>query len=446
MRARAAVHILFALASAALPLGARAAGETAVPSPAIQTVGGTTIVQQSDTRLPLVGVAVIVRAGLDRQTLKQSGLAALVAAAILHTPVARTANETPAPLDQAITASGGSVHVTVDPGDVRFYIESLSSDAPVVIDLFRRALAAPDFSPSTMRAARTALMTQIAASQQYALQVGIDMLNAASSQQANAGMPALGTPASLAQLLPADAAAFYRTYYRRGGSYVSAAGRLETLDPSALREVAEALPEGDTAPVNVRVAPLRGASREIVTHRDIASPWLIAQYDAPSVESRDFGPMLVLAAFVKRTLTDIAQVPGVVTESLASRAVGAVYTYDRSPARLVLYVNGGIGNPSRAFATALSVVNVLAATRLEGSIDQFKAQAAGDFATSATTLETRAWLAAVFAREGTSPDYLERALRAIAATTPEDVQRVARTYMGKPTIALVLPRSGNLQN
>jgi len=443
--ARAAISACFALAVTASPLAARAAGETAVPSPAIQTVGGTTIVQQADTRLPLVGVEVVVRAGLDRQTLKQNGLAALVAATILHTPVAR-AGETPVPLDQAVAANGGSVHVTVDPGDVRFYVESLSIDAPAVVDLFRRALAAPDFSAPTMRAARAALITQIAASQQYALQVGIDMLNAASSAQANAGMPSLGTPASLAQLLSADASGFYRTYYRRGGSYVSAAGRLDTLDPNALRGVAEALPEGATQVVNVRVAPLHGASREIVTHRDIASPWLIAQYDAPGVDSRDFGPMLVLAAFVKRTLSDIAQVPGVVSETFASRAVGAVYSYDRSPARLVLYVNGGIGNPSRAFATALSVVNVLAATKLEGSIDQFKAQAAGDFATSATTLETRAWLAAVFARDGTSPDYLDRALRAISSTTAEDVQRVARTYMGKPTIALVLPRSGNLSN
>ena len=65
----------------------------------------------------------------------------------------------------------------------------------------------------------------------------------------------------------------------------------------------------------------------------------------------------------------------------------------------MLYVNGGlIGNPSRAFATALSVVNVLAATRLQGSIEEFKAEAAGDFANDATTLETRTWLAAVFSR------------------------------------------------
>jgi predicted Zn-dependent peptidase len=424
----------------------RAAGEATVPPPAIESVGGTTIVRQSDERLPLVGVEVVVRAGLDRQTLKQNGLAALVAEAVLHTPVARAAGETAVPLDEAIAANGGSARVTVDPDDVRFYVESLSTDAPAVVDLFRRALAAPDFSPATIRAARTALMTQIAASQQFALQVGIDMLNAASSAQANAGMPSLGTPASLAQLLPGDTTAFYRTYYRRGGSYVSAAGRLDALDAGALRAVATALPEGSTAPVNVHVTPLQGSSREIVTHRDIASPWLIAQYAAPGVDSRDFGAMLVLAAFVKRTLSDIAQVPGVVSETFASRAVGAVYSYDRSPARLVLYVNGGIGNPSRAFATALSVVNVLAATRLEGSIDQFKAQAAGDFATSATTLETRAWLATVFANGSQSPDYLDRALRAISTTTAEDVQRVARTYLGKPTIALVLPRSGSLQN
>ena len=122
--------------------------------------------------------------------------------------------------------------------------------------------------------------------------------------------------------------------------------------------------------------------------------------------------------------------------------MGAVYSYDRTPPRLVLFVNGGISNPNRAFATALSIVNVLAATRLQGSIDEFKAVAVGDFATGATNLESRAWLAAVFAQNSPSPDFLDRAIRAIAATTPEDVQRVARTYMGNPTIALVLPRTG----
>lgn len=422
------------------------AAVVAASAPAVQSVDGTTVVRQSDERIPLVGVELVVRAGLNRQTMQQNGLAALVAETIVRTPVKVHGQSAPIPLDQAVMANGGSIRITIDPDDVRFYVESLAVDAPVVLDLVRQALAAPDFTPATMRDARAQLTQQIAASQEYALQVGIEMLDAASSVQANAGLPALGTPASLAQLDSGDAASFYRTYYRRGGTYVSAAGRLDAIDASVLSALAAALPEGTTAPVNVHVTPLHGTSHEIVTHRDIASPWLIAQYPAPGVDSKDFGAMLVLSAFVKRTLADIAQVPGVVSETFASRAVGAEYSYDRSPARLVLYVNGGIGNPSRAFATALSVVNVLAATRLEGSIDQFKAEAAGDFATTATTLETRAWLAAVFAQSGTSPDYFDRVLRAIAATTPEDVQRVARNYMGSPTIALVLPRSGSLQN
>ncbi len=445
MRSPFPLCTLAALAISLVPSPTLAAA--AVPIPSLESAAGATIVRQSDSAAALIGVAYVVRAGLDRQTLKENGLAALVAETIVHTPVSVAGNATAMPLEDAIAARGGSIRFTVDPSDVRFYVEALADDAPAVLDLFRRAIAAPDFSPATVRDARAALVREIAQTQQIALQVGLDMLNAASSSQANAGLPELGTPNSLAQFFAADARAFYQRYYRRGGVLVSAAGRLDTLPPDALTALASALPEGNTAPVAVRVPALNGATHEIVAHRDIASPWLIAQYPAPKVDSRDFGPMLVLAAFIRRTLSDIAQVPGVVSPTFASRSVGAVYAYDRAPATLVLYVNGGLeGNPSRAFATALSVVNVLAATRLQGSIEEFKAEAAGDFASDATTLETRAWLAAVFSSESSSPDFINRALEAISTTTPDDVQRVARTYLGNPMIALVLPRGTNLQD
>jgi predicted Zn-dependent peptidase len=409
----------------------------------MQNVGGATIVRQLDDAAPLTGVTLIARAGLDRQTMRQNGLAALVAEIIMRTPVGNPA----APLEEQVAARGGAVHFTIDPSDVRFYVEALPGDAPAAVDLLRSAIANPDFSPATVRDARAELVREIARVQQIALQVGIDMLNAASTRQANAGLPELGTPASLAQFFSGDARAFYRAYYRRGGALVSAAGRIDTLSLESLAALAGALPAGTTSAVAVRVTPLNGATHEIVAHRDISSPWLIAQYPAPNVESRDFGPMLVLAAFVRRTLSDIAQVPGVVSPTFASRSVGTLYAYDRAPATLVLYVNGGlIGNPSRAFATALSVVSVLAATRLQGSIEEFKAEAAGQFANDATTLETRTWLAAVFSRDSASPDFINRALAAIASTTPDDVQRVARSYLGNPTIALVLPRGTNLQN
>ncbi len=247
-------------------------------------------------------------------------------------------------------------------------------------------------------------------------------------------------PASLAQFGPEDVRAFFAKYYHQGGAYVSAVGRSDVLARGAIAGLAQTLPAGDTPAVDIKLPKLEGTSRELIAHRDIQAPWLVAQYSAPPIDSKDFGPMLVLSAFLQRTLADIAEVPGVVSPTFASRAVGSIYQYDRAPANLTLYVDGNIGNPNRAFATALSIASILAATKLQGSIDEFKAMAAGDFVNDATSLQSRAWLAVLFAQNGSSPDYLNRTLQAIQGTTAADLQRVARTYMGNPAIALVLPR------
>ncbi len=416
------------IAFLAMPVAAQAA------APVIQRAGGVTIIEQQDSSAPLLHIEFLVRAGLDRQTLQQNGLAALTAQTILRTPVDGT------PLEDAIAAHGGSIKPGVDPSGVRFAIESLPTDAPAVMALVQRAFASPAINPSTVNAARGALMKQIAANQQEALQVGLDMLSGMSAPSANVGLPPLGMPASLAQFGPEDVRAFFNKYYHQGGAYVSAVGRSDVLAPNAIQSLAQALPAGDTPAVNIKLPKLEGTTRELIAHRDIQAPWLVAQYSAPPIDSKDFGPMLVLSAFLQRTLADIAEVPGVVSPTFASRAVGALYQYDRAPANLTLYVDGNIGNPNRAFATALSIASILAATKLQGSIDEFKAMAAGDFVNDATSLQSRAWLAVLFAQNGSSPDYLNRTLQAIQGTTAADLQRVARTYMGNPAIALVLPR------
>lgn len=404
----------------------------------VARVTGVTIVSQPDADASLAGVEFTIAAGLDRQRLTESGLAALVAQSILETP--STDNET---LRDAISAQGGSVSVVVEPDDVRFYVEALADDAPNVLALFARALAAPDFSAATVRTARDALVTRIARTQLQPLQVGFEMLNLARANGANSGLPLLGTPASLAQITPARAAAFYHTYYTRGGSSISGVGRIDELGSENLNALATVLPAGSTNAVRTAVHPLEGSGRQLIARRAVGAPWLIVGYSAPPLDSRDYGPMLVLSAFLQRTLGDIAEVPGTISPSLASQAVGTVYDFDRAPASLFLYVDGAIGDPSQSFGTALTLVRFLGQKPIEGSIDQFKTIAIGDFEERASTLEARAWLAGLFARRTGSADYLDATLRAIEATTPADLQRVAHRYLGNPTIALVLPRSSD---
>jgi predicted Zn-dependent peptidase len=428
-------------------LGARAqAAEPAVPVPSVTAYDKATIVEQSDAQSALVGTELFIQAGLDRQKPAQNGLAALVAEAVLGTPVG-TASATRVPLRDAVAAAGGSIAYNVDGRDVRFYLEGLKAGyASTLLPLLRDALAKPDFSEAALARGRANLETKIAQNQRVALTVGIEMLNRTFYQDSGAGLPEYGMPATLVNQMPQDAQAFYAANYRRDRAVVSAVGDLRTVDVTAFRSLLDALPAGSSQAFTERTARLQGTSRELVTHRDISAPWLVAQYPAPALGSADFGPMLVLTAFIQRTLADVSELPTVATKSFVDQGVGALYNFDAQPANVIVYVDGGLGDPTHTFSTALTVVNVLGSSKLQGSIDDMKASAAGAFVNGATTLEDRAWLAGVFATQSTSPDYLNRAVGAIGKTSIADLQRVARKYFGTPTIALVLPRSAPASN
>lgn len=424
MKLRATALVLFAaLALSALP--ARA----------------VTVVQQPDAAAELIGAEVLLQAGLDRQSPKQSGLAALVAQCILRTPVHAPGSGESVPLQDAVSANGGAITYAIEPRDVRFYLEGLSGSYATLLDLFRSALAKPDFGAQALSTARAALSDKISQNSHIALNVGIDMLNHAFYQDSDAGMPPYGVPATIASFTSADAQAFYAAHYRRDDAIVSVVGNVRALPGDPYAGIAGGLAAGTSAPVAVQIPKLQSNSRQLIARRDVPVPWLVAQYRAPDLRSKDFGAMLILTAFMQRTLADVSEVPGLATKSSASRGVGAYYNFDTQPANVIIYVDGGLGDPTRTFATALTVVNILGQAKLGGDLTEMKAYATGQFLENTATLQDRAWLAAVFASRHVSGDYLTQALKAMNATTAADLQRVATQYLGVPTIALVLPRS-----
>ncbi len=396
---------------------------------------GPLVVQQPDATAQLVGTELLLQGGLDRQTSRQNGLAALVAESILRTPV-----EGGTPLQAAIAAHGGSITYSVDARNVRFYLEGLGGSYPTLLSLFRSALAKPDFSVTTVRAARAALAAKISQSERAPLTVGIDMLNRAFYPD-SAGMPPYGLPATLASLSAADARAFYAEHYRSGDAVVSAVGNVGSVSNGAFTSLVDGLPQGVSPAAQVSAAPAGSTTRELLARRDVPVPWLVAQYPAPDLQSKDFGAMLILTAFMQRTLADVSEVPAIATRSSSQRGVGAYYNFDARPANVVIYVDGGLGDPTRTFATALTVVNVLGHAKLGGDMSDMKSYAAGRLLEDTVTLQDRAWFAAVYASRGGTGDYFTRALADINGTSAADLQRVASRYLSAPIIALVLPRS-----
>ena len=423
---------LLGLSAAAPPAGPVAR----FPKAFATDLGVTQLASEVDTDAALGGVQIFMAAGLDREPANANGVASLVAESLLRTPVALGKGGATLPLRDAIAASGGSVAFTVDGRSVHFYVEARAAKLPAAIGLFGEALAAPDFSPPTIAAARASLSDRISETEGSALTVGIGMFRR-SFYTTGAGNPALGNASTLAELGGKDARDFFAANYKRGGMTASAVGALAPDLNDALRNLAKALPEGAVAPVLSKTKAIPAQAPRIVAHRDIGAPWIVVGFAAPAPGSKDFGAMLVL----EKLLADAFERNSATTLGFIEKSVGAFYLYDSTPASLVVYVNGTQGDPSVSLRELLVVSKSLSVKPLAAEpLRHFKTAAEGQFLTDSASLSDRSYLLGTFASQGLGPDAINGAVDALERTTAADVQRVAKSYLQRYIVALVLPR------
>jgi predicted Zn-dependent peptidase len=410
--------------------GAAPAAGPRYPQAFATDLGTTRLLAESDSDAPVGGVQIFVAAGLDRQPLNRAGVSALVAECLEATPVDGV------PLRDAIAARGGSITYTVDGRSVHYYIESSPSHLPEAVALFGRALAAPDFSSATIAIARGNLAQRIDQLQSNALAVAIQMFRQ-SYYAGGSSMPALGMSTTIAQLGSADLRAFYTATYVRSAVSASAVGSLSPKLGSALATLANGLPSGPVSAADERAKDIPAEAPRIVAHRDVAAPWIVVGYAAPAPGSPDFGAMLVLQSL----LAGAFDRSSTTTLGFVEKSVGAFYLYDSSPASLVVYVNGSETDPTLALRELLLVSHSLALKPLGAdALKHFKSAAEGQFLTDSVNLSDRSYLLGTLSSQGLGTDSINAALAALEGTTPADVQRVAKKYLQRYIVALVLPR------
>jgi zinc protease len=408
------------------------------PQASLTDLGSAKLIGESDAGAMVSGVQVFVSAGLDREPANANGVAGLVAECVLRTPVATATGET-LPLRDAIAAQGGLLTYTVDGRSTHFYVEGRPENVATLVALFGRALAAPDFSPQTARAARASLTARINELESSPLSSAIEMFKR-SYYATGVGKPALGTAASIANLSSRDLTDFYQRTYRRAGVSASAVGGLSPELSNALKALATALPEGPVEAAVERAKPIPVNAPRVVAHRDVGAPWVVVGFAAPSPASRDFGAMLVLESL----LSDAFERSSATTLGFVEKSVGAFYLYDSTPASLIVYVNGTEVDPTLALRELLVVSRSLAQRPLTApTLSRFKTTAEGQFLTDSVSLSDRSYLLGAFASWGLGSDAMNSALDALEQTTPADVQRVAKQYLQRYIVTLVLPRESS---
>ncbi|HYW52614.1 MAG TPA: hypothetical protein VE826_01525 [Dongiaceae bacterium] len=425
------------LAAAGLAAALAAPAGPAAARTAVVDLGGARAYVRADQGSPLAAVELFVRAGLDRQASGQSGLAALVAEAVVRTPVTATGSGATVPLADAVDAAGASISYVVSAQHVRFYLEGTPNGVAAAAPLVARALAAPAFDAASLTAARAGLADQLADEEGDPRAVGMRMLRS-SFYRGSAGLPALGDPGTLGALRPADAKAFFARWYLRGDAFVAAVGQTGDVTNAAGRALVQALAPG-TAPATALATRRIGAEpKRIVTHRDVAAAYVVLGFAAPALGDRDFPAALVLRA----VLAGVFERAGATTQPLVFRAAGTIYGYDTAPAQLVLWINGGRLDPEQGLTTVDALLKRAAAKPLAPAVlARYKETARGAWSLETVSLEQRAFAVGNAVAHGLDADTSDAVGAGIARVTGADVQRVAKKYFQRFDVALVMPRA-----
>jgi predicted Zn-dependent peptidase len=186
------------------------------------------------------------------------------------------------------------------------------------------------------------------------------------------------------------------------------------------------------------VRPLGPISKRLITRRDLVVPFVLVGFPAPSMSDRDFGAMLVLRAL----LGDIATRDSAATLSPFERGINVIYNYDVKPSTFVVAINGSQLDPGAGLTIVQAIVrNAQTKPLADDVLKRYRDTAYGQWALEAVTLTDRAWQIGAAVNEGADPGVAQSIAQAIANVTGADVQRAAKAYLQRSTIALVLPRT-----
>jgi predicted Zn-dependent peptidase len=399
---------------------------------------GVTIVSAATGGI-LVGASITVPGGLAQQSAANSGVADVAARLVLSTPIGNGVS-----LSDSATNRGATLTFTLDPNDTRFYLEAQKAQFPAMLHDLVSAIAAPDLL--NLSAARAAAISAATTENNGPAATAMSMVRQATYAGTGYAYPEAGRILSLQSLTAADVSAWVAGYGHGAGILIALDGAVDDPIVSASRtemtKLGGGAVAGPQAPVSdggVVQASTRG--NEIVTHRDVAAPWVAVGYRVPDMYSSDFPAMLVVEALLGQG-GDVHAFSYGSESSLPDEYVGAYYDYQAQPGLLAIFLNGSDANVDGSVRDLQSAI-----ARLRGSplpdvvVDHGRRLAVGSYFTGVQGLDDAAWLMgrAAATADGTAFENLLPVR--IAQVTATDVQRVARRYLTGEVVGVVLPQT-----
>ena len=119
----------------------------------------------------------------------------------------------------------------------------------------------------------------------------------------------------------------------------------------------------------------------------------------------------------------------------------AFYDAVREPGALILYLGTVLENAARTEAAlGKEIERVRTQPVTSDELNRAKSYLLGNYAMDRRTNARLAWYLTLYEIEGVGQGFPDGYRRAVEAVTPEDILRVARTYLGTLTTVVLQPR------
>jgi predicted Zn-dependent peptidase len=397
---------------------------------------GVRVLVRPDPEAAVVAASLQVRAGSRFETPEVAGITHLLHRAMLRGTTRRTAEA----LVDAVERMGGSLDASGDVESAEVRGTALARHWHTLLALMAEVALTPALLPAEVDKERRQLLGQLRARADAPFTFALDaLLNDLYGPHPYA-WPPLGRAESVARLDAEALRAHHRAVYRADRLVLAVSGG---VDPHAVRGAASRLfgrlGSGPGMDLPVAPAPSPLGSRRSVD-RPAQQAQVLVGVLGPPLGDPDFPRVRVLAAWLgggmgSRLYTEVRDRRGL------AYAVGMLYPWRTESAPLVAYAGSA---PDRAETVEAVVRAELArATEVPPEPDELaraRAWSLGTLAMDRRTNARHAWYLAFFEVIGAGWDFPDRYARAVAAVSAQEVQAVARRYLGRPTVLRLEPR------
>jgi zinc protease len=257
--------------------------------------------------------------------------------------------------------------------------------------------------------------------------------------------PVIGSMADLSAASVDDVKNFFRTYYAPNNATLSIAGDFDPVKTKALiKEYFGGIPRGPALPPRPVVAPVVLPRDTFLVAEDrVQLPRAFYEWPSPKEFSKDDAPLDILAAILasdknsrlyKRLVYDM-QVVQSVRASQQSARLASTFEIDVTP------------KPGQSLVAIDKVINEeINRLMTEPVTDRELARAKNSYRSSflnrIASVHGKADLLNEYNYLAGTPDYVQKDAARYDAVTREDVQRVARTYLGQHKLVLTVVPEG----